>query len=79
MEKYLSILAHCPLFARIPPEHIAETAGYLQPEIKHLLLILTSDHVITPTEAFIHDCAAACEYAQKNFFVGLYKAAPLRQ
>lgn len=36
MEKYLSILAHCPLFARIPPEHIAETAGYLQPEIKHL-------------------------------------------
>ena len=59
----------CPRHTAAPALLACFFLETIQPEIKHLLLILTSDHVITPTEAFIHDCAAACEYAQKNFFV----------
>lgn len=41
----------------------------LQPKVNHSLIVLTSDHVISPKEAFIGDCSTACKYAENNMFV----------
>ncbi|MBO5235902.1 MAG: mannose-1-phosphate guanylyltransferase [Spirochaetaceae bacterium] len=40
-----------------------------QPEVDHSILILTSDHVIGPTESFVNDCKVAYECATQDNFV----------
>lgn len=41
----------------------------IQPEIEHSILVLTSDHVIGPIEAFVSDCKTAYQCAIQNNFV----------
>ncbi|MBP5403177.1 MAG: mannose-1-phosphate guanylyltransferase [Treponema sp.] len=41
----------------------------LNPQINHSVLVLTSDHVITPVENFVQDCQEAYEAASKGNFV----------
>lgn len=40
-----------------------------EPEKKHTILVLASDHVIDPVGLFVDDCKKAAEAAEKGFFV----------
>jgi len=41
----------------------------IQPKEHHSILVLTSDHVISPTDAFINDCSTAFKYTEIGHFV----------
>ena len=58
------------------PIHTAGAAAFgchflkkLFPDKEHTILVMTSDHVITPVEAFINNTKKAYEAAKQNFFV----------
>lgn len=41
----------------------------MESSYKHSMLILTSDHIIGPMNAFVQDCERACKSAEKNHVV----------
>lgn len=70
------LLGETIVIAEPCPKHTAaavmtgvELVRKIQPEKKHLFLVLTSDHVITPVENFVFDCKNAACAAENGMFV----------
>lgn len=64
------------VIAEPEPKHTAAPAilacqflDKMFPNTEHFLLVLTSDHAISPIESFTRDCRTAFEYAHKDNFV----------